>query len=108
MSSKVIFIVNYKRGYSVLFGRTHKDAVTAVFFWVWTDWRSWRSSAHGLLLNHPDFTKRPRSPRFSPPAGRTTTVAATLHFPRISGNAVYCQQTVAYFKGALFYLAFCG
>lgn len=31
MSSKVIFIVNYERGYPVLFGQTQKDVVTDVF-----------------------------------------------------------------------------
>lgn len=30
-SSKVIFIVKYKRGYPVLFGQTQKDVVTAGF-----------------------------------------------------------------------------
>lgn len=66
----------------VCFGQIQKYVVIKCIFLVWADWQAKRSSADGLLLNHPDFTKRR-------PQLQTT---ALLNLSRVSGNVVYCQQ----------------
>lgn len=62
----------------------HKNTWSwAVFPWFGlTGSRSGRSSADGLLLIHPDFTKQ----------RRWLQTTALLNLSRISGNVDYCQQ----------------
>lgn len=57
-------------------------------------WLSWASA---LLLNHHDFTKQWRS------EVRVHRLTQNSHFPRLSGNEVYFEATLAHFSsvGAL-------
>lgn len=66
----------------VCFGQIQKYVVISCISLVWADWQAKRSSADGLLLNHPDFTKR----------RRWLQTTALLNLSRVSGNVVYCQQ----------------
>lgn len=66
----------------VCFGQIQKYVVISCISLVWADGQAKRSSADGLLLNHPDFTKR----------RRWLQTTALLNLSRVSGNVVYCQQ----------------